>query len=125
MGWRRPSWRSLAAEVEPVAVRQPHVEDDELRRVVARERDAALAGGLPLHLVALGADALDEGLADGGVVFDHEDGLGAVSHGRNRSTGCGRPRRRGGGGRTRPCKGHCVSACGDVDWLGTGACGWA
>ena len=84
----------LAAEVEAVAVGQAHVEDDELRGVVAGEGDAAAAGGLPVHLVALGADALDEGLADGRVVLDHEDGLGAVSHGRNRSTGCGRPCRK-------------------------------
>ena len=84
----------LTAEVEAVAVGEPYVEDDELRRVVAGEGDAAAARGLPVDLVALGPDTLDEGLAHRRVVFDHEDGLGAISHGRNRSTACGRPRRR-------------------------------
>ena len=84
----------LAAEVEAGAVGQTDVEDDELRGVVAGEGDPASAGGLPVHLVALGADALDEGFAHRGVVLDHEDGLDAVSHGRNRSTGRGRPCRK-------------------------------
>ncbi len=84
----------LPAEVEAVAVGKPHVEDDEVRRVVAGEGDTAAARGLPVDLVALCPDAFDEGLAHRGVVLDDEDGLGAISHGRNRSTGCGRPRRK-------------------------------
>ena len=68
----------LPAEVEAGAVGQAHVEHDEVRRLVARVGDAAAAGGLPVDVEALAADALDQALGDGGVVLDRPGCCGSV-----------------------------------------------
>ena len=61
----------LAGDVEPVHVRQPQVEDDEVGPLDVGERLAPCGRGE--HLVPFAAEGAGEGFRDRGVVFNEEN----------------------------------------------------
>ena len=74
---------------------QPHVEDDEVGRLVGRDLEALLAGSGDRDLVALLLEGVLDAAGDGVLVFDDQDGGGhaAMLH-RARSAPCRQVRRR-------------------------------
>ena len=67
----------LAQHVEAAPVGKAHVEDDEVRRALPHPLERAGAGGLPMDVEALQAEALDEAHGDPRVVLDDEDLIAA------------------------------------------------
>jgi hypothetical protein len=63
----------LAAGFEATDVGQADVEDDQVGRALALLVEGGTAQGHPFGAVAVGLQGVDQGVGDGGFVFDDED----------------------------------------------------
>ena len=71
-----PAARSRRRTSKPSMPGQPHVEHDEVRRLVRRDVEALLAGARDRDLVALLLEGVLDAARDGVLVFDDQDGGG-------------------------------------------------